>query len=202
MESKIQNPESKIQQALVKLFKKHRIVFWYDEEESLRKDFDAIELPEVDKVEIANNEFGLKYRLLREQPTQKFLIFKSGSQPADRDNWLLDVQLAHTDFRTDKASLWLTELELPYEFRPIVNCHEFFFNSAKRRDQLKDRVTKTDTTTQICIKMLGVCADSDSRIDSVLENLLEELATDSEKGETWGHDIFMFGLDFLKLDLK
>ncbi|MDZ4847856.1 MAG: BREX-1 system phosphatase PglZ type A [Pirellulaceae bacterium] len=179
MESKIQNSESKIQQALVKLFKKHRIVFWYDEEESLRKDFDAIELPEVDKVEIVNNEFGLKYRLLREQPTQKFLLFKSGAQPADRDNWLLDVQLAHTDFRTDKASLWLTELELPYEFRPIVNCHEFFFNSGKRRDQLKDRVTKTDTTTQICIKMLGVCADSDSRIDSVLENLLEELATDS-----------------------
>lgn len=169
----------RITQALVKLFKKHRIVFWYDEEESLRGDFDAISLPEVEKVEIANNEFGLKHRLLRELPTQKFLLFKSGPQPADRDNWLLDVQLAHTDFRTDKASLWLTELELPYEFRPIVNCHEFFFNSAKRRDQLKDRVTKTDTTTQICIKMLGVCADSDSRIDSVLENLLEELASDS-----------------------
>ena len=133
----------------------------------------------MEKVEIANNEFGLKYRLLREQSTQKFLVFKSGAQLADRDNWLLDVQLAHTDFRTDKASLWLTELELPYEFRPIVNCHEFFFNSAKRRDQLKDRVTKTDTTTQIRIKMLGVCADSDSRIDSVLENLLEELASDS-----------------------
>ena len=169
----------RITHALVKLFKKHRIVFWYDEEESLRGDFDAITLPEVEKVEIANNEFGLKYRLLREQPMQKFLVFKSGPQPEDRDNWLLDVQLAHTDFRTDKASLWLTELELPYEFRPIVNCHEFFFNSAKRRDQLKDRVTKTDTSTQICVKMLGVCVDSDSRLDSVLENLLEELASDS-----------------------
>ena len=169
----------RINQALVKLFKKHRIVFWYDEEESLRGDFDTISLPDVEKVEIVNNEFGLKYRLLREQPMQKFLVFKSGAQPADRDNWLLDIQLAHTDFRTDKASLWLTELELPYEFRPIVNCHEFFFNSAKRRDQLKDRVTKTDTTTQICTKMLSVCADSDSRLDSVLENLLEELATDS-----------------------
>jgi uncharacterized protein (TIGR02687 family) len=169
----------RITQALVKLFKKHRIVFWYDEEESLRGDFDTISLPDVEKVEIVNNEFGLKYRLLREQPTQKFLVFKSGAQPADRDNWLLDIQLAHTDFRTDKASLWLTELELPYEFRPIVNCHEFFFNSAKRRDQLKDRVTKTDTNTQICTKMLSVCADSDSRLDSVLENLLEELATDS-----------------------
>jgi uncharacterized protein (TIGR02687 family) len=177
--SSVENPKSKIQNALERLFKKHRIVFWYDQEESLRGDFDAISLPGVEKVEIANNEFGLKYRLLREQAAQKFLVFKSGPQPEDRDNWLLDVQLAHSDFRTDKASLWLTELELPYEFRPIVNCHEFFFNSAKRRDQLKDQVTKTDTTTQICIKMLSVCADSDSRIDSVLENLLEELATDS-----------------------
>ena len=109
--SSIQNPKSRIQNALDRLFNRHRIVFWYDEEESLRKDFDAIDLKEVEKVEIANNEFGLKYRLLREQPTQKFLIFKSGAQPADRDNWLFDVQLANTDFRTDKASLWLTELE-------------------------------------------------------------------------------------------
>jgi hypothetical protein len=124
VESKIHNSESIIQQALVKLFKKHRIVFWYDEEDSLRGDFAAISLPAVEKVEIANNEFGLRYRLLREQPTQKFLIFKSGPQPEDRNNWLLDVQLAHTDFRTDKVSLCLTELDLPYEFRPIVNCHE------------------------------------------------------------------------------
>ena len=117
--------------------------------------------------------------MLREQPNQKFLLFKSGPQPADRDNWLLDVQLAHTDFRTDKASLWLTELELPYEFRPIVTRHEFFFNSEKRRDQLKDSVTKSDTLSQISTKMLGVCADSDSRLDSVLENLLEELSLDT-----------------------
>jgi hypothetical protein len=43
-------------------------------------------LPEVEKVEIANNEFRLKYCLLREQPTQKLLVLKSGPQPEDRDN--------------------------------------------------------------------------------------------------------------------
>ena len=100
-------------------------------------------LENVEKVEINNNEFGLKYKLLRDRATQKFLVFKSGPQPEDRENWLLDVQLVNTDFRTDKASLWLTELELPYEFRPIVTRHEFFFNSTKRRDQLKERVTKS-----------------------------------------------------------
>ena len=171
----------------------HRIVFWYDDDKSLRHDFESVSLPDVQKVEIENNEFGLKYRMLREQPNQQFLLFKSGPQPADRDNWLLDVQLAHTDFRTDKASLWLTELELPYEFRSIVTRHDFFFNSAKRRDQLKERVTKSDTLSQVSTKMLGVCADSESRLDSVIENLLEELALDT--GEKRYELIVKCGLD-------
>ena len=161
----------RISQALEKLFTKHRIVFWYDEEDSLRKDFDVVDVSGVEKVEIVNNEFGLKYRMLRQEPKQKFLVFKTGGPPEDSKNWLLDVQLAHTDFRTDKASLWLTELELPYEFRPLVSRHEFFFNSAKRRDTLKKKVSKTDTLTQVAMKMLGVCADcedNEPRLDSVI----------------------------------
>lgn len=187
---------NRIQTALVKLFDKHRIVFWYDEENSLRKDFDSVDVPGVEKVEIVNNEFGLKYRMLRQEPKQKFLVFKSGKPPEDDENWLLDVQLAHTDFRTDKASLWLTELELPYEFRPLVTRHAFFFNSAKRRDALKRKVTKNDTLTQVAMKMLGVCADcadSEPRLDSVIENLLAEFAKD---GGTKRYDLIVkCGLD-------
>lgn len=167
---------SRITQALEKLFQKHRIVFWYDEESQLRGDFDAVEIEGVAKVELDNNQFGLKYRMLRQEPEQKFLLFYDGPQPADKDNWLLDLQLAHTDFRTDKASLWLTELELPYEFKPIVAKHEHFFGLARRRDRLRSCVTKTDTSSQILLKMLGICADADLRLDSVLENLLEELS--------------------------
>jgi hypothetical protein len=69
---------NRINVALEKLFQKHRIVFWYDEEDSLRKDFDAVEVAGVEKVEIVNNEFGLKYRMLRQEPKQKFLVFKTG----------------------------------------------------------------------------------------------------------------------------
>lgn len=177
-ESKIQNPKSKIELALSKLFAKHRIVFWNDEEGSLRKDFDAVALEDVEKVEVLNNQFGLKYRMLRQEPEQKFLVYHKGSLPADKDNWLLDVQLAHTDFRTDKASLWLTELELPYEFKPIVARHEHFFALARRRDRLRTTVSGTDTRSQILLKMLGICADADLRLDSVVESLLGEVTAD------------------------
>jgi uncharacterized protein (TIGR02687 family) len=171
----------RIAQALSKLFAKHRIVFWNDEEDSLRKDFDAVSLEGVEKVEVVNNQFGLKYRMLRQEPERKFLVYHKGPLPADKDNWLLDVQLAHTDFRTDKASLWLTELELPYEFKPIVSKHEHFFGLARRRDRLRASVSKTDTPSQILLKMLGICADADLRLDSVMENLLEELAEEKSK---------------------
>ena len=172
---------SRITKALEKLFQKHRIVFWFDEERHFRGDFEAVEIAYVAQVELDNNEFGLKYRMLRQDPDQKFLLFHDGPQPADKENWLLDVQLAHTVFRTDKASLWLTELELPYEFKPVLAKHKPFFGLARRRDKLRASVTKTDTQSQILLKMLAVCADADFRLDSVLENLLEELSEDESK---------------------
>lgn len=89
----------RIQKTLQKKFEKHRIVFWYDGEQELRKEFEELDLEDVVKLEIANNEFGLKHRLLRDQPSQKFLVYKQGDQPPDLSNWLLDVQLAHDELR-------------------------------------------------------------------------------------------------------
>ena len=48
----------------------------------MRGEFDAVDLEGVEKVEVANNEFGLKYRMLRQDPKQKFLVFKDGPEPA------------------------------------------------------------------------------------------------------------------------
>jgi len=120
----------RISQALTKLFDRHRIVFWYDAKQELRDGFEALQLPGVEKLELLNNEFGIKYRLLREQPEQKFLLYREGPQPADLDNWLLDVQLAHGEFRTDQVAIWLSELELGMEFTDVVQSHTEFFQSA------------------------------------------------------------------------
>jgi len=76
----------RIAQALIKLFERHRIIFWYDAKKELRSDFEALELPGIEKLELANNEFGVKYRLLREKPEQKFLLYREGPQPEYLDN--------------------------------------------------------------------------------------------------------------------
>jgi uncharacterized protein (TIGR02687 family) len=166
---------------LLKLFDQHRIVFWYDTQQELRAEYDSLELDDVEKIELTNNEFGIKYKVLRESPEQKYLLYRHGPQPADLENWLLDVQLAHGEFRTDQAAIWLSELGLGYEFTQIVDKHPVFFEAVKRKETLKKLLTLDDTISQVRLKMLAVCAGADPRLDSVIEYLFQELA--AERGD-------------------
>jgi uncharacterized protein (TIGR02687 family) len=173
--------ENRIAQALAKLFERHRIVFWYDAKQELRSDFEALSLPDIEKLELTNNEYGIKYRLLREQPEQRFLIYREGPQPDDLNNWLLDVQLAHGEFRTDQIGIWLSEMELGLEFTDLVREHAEFFQAVKRKDALKKLLKSDDTGRLIRLKMLAVCTGSEPRMDSVAENLLQELADNRDE---------------------
>ncbi|MCY1197659.1 hypothetical protein D9M68_58380 [compost metagenome] len=172
---------AKIQQALSNLFDKQRIVFWYDTRREFRADFEALELPGVEKIELANNEFGVKYRILRELPEQKFLLFRFGPEPAYLENWLLDVQLASgSTFRTDQVALWLAELELGPDASPLLEAHVAFFEAAKRREKLKELLQAGDSQHALRQKMLAVCVGSEPRLDAMLETLLAELASGAD----------------------
>jgi len=178
--------ENRIQQALERLFAKHRVIFWYDDKQELRDEFDALSIAGVEKIEIVNNEFGLKHRLLREAPKQSFLVYKEGKQPEPLQNWLLDVELANATFRTDQVAIWLSELELPHEFSEVVEQHAAFFDASKakvrvekRKTALKKLLKRDDTLNVIRLKMLAICVgatqQADARIDVILEALLGEL---------------------------
>ncbi|MHC1730360.1 MAG: BREX-1 system phosphatase PglZ type A [Syntrophobacteraceae bacterium] len=166
----------RIQQALLKLFERHRIVFWYDAKQELRSDYESLQLTGINKIELTNNEFGVKHRMLREQPDNKFLLYREGPQPEDLENWMLDLQLAYGEFRTDQVAIWLSEMELGLEFSDVVQVHAGFFQAGKRKDALKHLLEADDTHGMIRMKMLAVCAASEPRMDTILESLLAELA--------------------------
>lgn len=167
----------RITQALVNLFDKQRIVFWYDTRQEFRADFEALDLHDVEKLELLNNEFGVKYRVLREQPEQKFLLYRDGAEPPYLQNWLLDVQLASGhDFRTDQVALWLAELGLGPNDYALLEAHAAFFESSKRREALHKLLQPGDSQSQLQRKMLAVCTGCEPRLDVILETLLAELA--------------------------
>jgi uncharacterized protein (TIGR02687 family) len=172
----------KIANALMQRFEKHRIVFWYDTNKELRDDYKALDLPDVKKIELKNNEFKVKYQVLRENTKQKFLLYHEGPQPSQLDNWLLDVLLSHDEFRTDQVAIWLNELGLSRDDAAVVQEHHAFFNSGKRREQLKNVLKKDDTPGMVRLKMLGVCTGiiSNPKFDVILESLL----TDEAEGKS------------------
>ena len=51
-----------IKESLNDLFEEKRIVFWYDEKEEMQEEFKDIQLNNVEKIEIDNNEFSIKYK--------------------------------------------------------------------------------------------------------------------------------------------
>jgi len=166
----------RIAASLRRLFEENRIVFWYDADRDMRAEFDAADLEGVTKLEIVNNEFGLKYRILRQEPGAKFLLFKDGPEPPMPDNWLLDVQLATVVFKADQAAIWLAELGLPLQFEAVVRGHLEFFRAKARVDALKRLMQPSDSQTQMRLRMLAVCAGAEGGLDTVIEALLGELA--------------------------
>ncbi|WP_201583161.1 BREX-1 system phosphatase PglZ type A [Psychrobacter jeotgali] len=167
--------------ALQQLFKRHRIVFWYDAKHELRDDFDSLVLEDIEKIVLNNNEFSVKYKIIREQPNQKFLLYRAGAQPALLDNWLLDLQLAHGEFRTDQVAIWLSELSLGIEFAEVLKDHAEFFRAKSRKDALSKLIEPSDSSGMVQLKMLAVCAKSEPKMDTVVESLLQDLANDKDE---------------------
>lgn len=173
--------EAQIKETIQSYFEEKRIVFWYDEKNQFREDFDELNLPNVKKIVLDNNEFSVKYQVLREEPTQRFLIYQAGARPEDLQNWLLDVLLANKEFRTEQTAIWLTDLHLGYEHIEIAEKHSAFFKDKKRREALKSMVNVSeDTTGKLRLKMLAVCCNVEPDIEAILESLLNEYAKEKE----------------------
>jgi len=173
----------RITATLQRLFEEKRIVFWYDAAREMRADYLAVSIPDVTKLEIANNEFGVKYRILRQDRDQKFLLYHAGPRPADIDNWLLDVFLASAEFRSDQVTMWLVELGLDQSFAPVLRDHAEFFRAKSRLEALKKIRKPDDTATLLRLRMLAVCTGASGRLDTIIESLLADLA--QGRDEAW-----------------
>ena len=165
-----------IKRTLLNKFENSRIVFWYDKDQQFKEDFANLKLDGVKKLTIGENEFALKYQIMKEEPNQKFLLYKPAEKPEDAQNWLLDVLLANDEFHAEQWALILAELGLGSEYSDITKEHAFFFNSKERKEKLKTLLGKSETLKQVRMKMLFVISKAEGDINSVVENLLHEYA--------------------------
>jgi len=156
----------KIKAAIAKHVQDHRLVFWYDDGGKHRPVLQDLEVPGR-ILEVENNEWWIKYHVLKEAPAAHFLVYAPHAQPPDERNWLLDLVLAGFAFSHDLSETYRNELGLGAEFRPFFAARVSFFQNVRERyeplEELIDPHTETPAT--LTVKMMGVLTapDSESR---------------------------------------
>ena len=186
--------QAKLTQALTDLFEKHRHVFWYDPEGEYTEPYAQLELPGVERIEVGNDEFRVKYRLLCEQPAQKFLLYFPRAEPPAAENWLLDLQLDASGrvFHTERAALHLQDLGLDLGLRDVVRTHEAFFGNQQRVKRLQGYLTGRETADELRRRMVRAVLQA-GREDN--ESLLQHYAVKyPDEHETIDRQLRTYGL--------
>ncbi|MDR0433005.1 MAG: BREX-1 system phosphatase PglZ type A [Bifidobacteriaceae bacterium] len=162
-----------------------RVVIWSDPPGEYEAQVDLLSLPGVEVLRVAGNEFGIKHRVLFEEPGGRFLIYRAGLKPtALLDNWLLDLELSHGVFAADRASLVEQELgDASGRLRDVVERYPAFFKAAKRVEALKGKLAKGDRPEVVTAKMIQVVIGSeDHTLQSIWRRLMEENALGKTSG--------------------
>ncbi len=145
--ARIQNTlENWFQDSACWLHSGRRVVFWYDPDEQFTSTFNELQLEGVEKLQLADNPFTTKYRLLIQQPNQNFLLYIPESEPAPQDNWLLDIQKSGLTFSADPAALIYADLGLRQRrLENTIREHQKFFNNRKRKEALETMKISADS---------------------------------------------------------
>lgn len=173
-----------IQDHLTARFDQNRLVIWRDPDGSYFDDLDAQVPSGVTVLRIANDEFAIKYRVLREEPSAKFLLYRPGVVLEGADDWLLDLELAHGTFSADRGALIRGDLGLTaHGADELVAAHEAFFGNAKSVAKLKALLHDGDdlvtVQAKMCAAMLG---QKEHSFSELTRTLLIQHASDDPSG--------------------
>src|SRR6478672_3927496 len=173
---------------LLRWFDSRRVVFWHDPEGQYATDLDGLDLPGVQTIRAVNDEFSVKNLLLHDEPTGRFLVYRSGQVPTGIGNWLLDLELAYGVFTADRTALVAQDLGLAGKgIEEVARSHEKLFNANKRVQSLKALLNPEDDATDLRAKMTAVLLGlKDSH--SLLE-ITRALLVENAKGQHAKYDV-------------
>ncbi|WP_413663218.1 BREX-1 system phosphatase PglZ type A [Microbulbifer sp. CNSA002] len=161
----------------------HRIVFWYDPEQSFTEVLADISLAEVTTLNMsAESSLAVKLRLELEDSAGKYLLYFPYAEPVAQDDWLLDIKLYARCFHADRISILFNDLGLHRQsLRAHLAKREKFLSSKERLAGLKRFVSPDMDEAALDLAMIAVVTAAESAdIASVLFTLGAEL-TDKQR---------------------
>jgi uncharacterized protein (TIGR02687 family) len=174
-----------IQDHLAAWFEQNRLVIWRDPDGNYADDLDAQTPSGVTALRIANDEFAIKHRVLREEPSGKFLIYRSGVVPEGAGNWLLDLELTYGAFSADRVALMRADLGITAPGTDELIAAHTFFGNAKSIAKLKALLRDGDDLVTVQAKM---CAVVLGQKEHSFSELTRTLLIQHADGEASGYD--------------
>jgi len=136
-----------LQQGLEQAFitEKHRIVFWYDPEQSFLDELSAMEIAGVHVFNMANESaLGVKLKLELEDTAGQYLLYFPFVEPDLEKDWLVDIKLYSRCFYADRFSIILNELGLQQQSLREHLAKRHGFLASKVRLNALQRLVKPD----------------------------------------------------------
>ncbi|MFV0188491.1 BREX-1 system phosphatase PglZ type A [Empedobacter falsenii] len=172
---------NKLEETLLQLFQKHRIIVWYDSEKEYEEDIQQANLPSIEIIRVDGNEFTVKYRVLQVEPQQQFLLYIPTARPENEDNWLLDIELSHQLFHTDQESMLLQELDLPIQYKEWAKTRTAYFKNKERKKKFLELAEKTDLPEVLDLKLLQIIFGTlTTSIDDFIQNYVKAFVEEKE----------------------
>lgn len=154
----------------------HRIVFWYDPEQSFTEELTNLALQDVQIVNMQRESaLDIKLKLELEDTQNKFLLYFPFAEPDASDDWLLDIKLYSRSFHADRISIIFNELGLQQQsLREHLAKRERFLSKA-RQAALKRFIQPDADEEALDLAMVAVVVGAVSAdIGTILFTLADE----------------------------
>ncbi|MCP5213009.1 MAG: BREX-1 system phosphatase PglZ type A [Hahellaceae bacterium] len=143
-----------LEQAFFK--EEHRIVFWFDPEQSFEQELNSLSLSDVQVLNMkGESTLGIKLKLELEDTEGKYLLYFPSAEPDPEKDWLLDIKLYSRCFYADRFSIIFNELGLHQQtLREHLAKREKFLASKARLNAFKKWVQPDFTEAELDLAMI------------------------------------------------
>ncbi|HDJ7835885.1 TPA: BREX-1 system phosphatase PglZ type A, partial [Acinetobacter baumannii] len=142
----------------------HRIVFWYDAEQSFSEEVKSLKLNDVQILNMAEeSSLAIKLKLELEDQQGKYLLYFPSPEPETEKDWLLDIKLYSRSFYADRFSIIFNELGLQQQsLREHLAKREEFLKAKARLSTLKRYIQPDADEQDLDMAMIAAVVKADS----------------------------------------
>ena len=159
----------------------HRLVFWYDPEQSFVDELPSLSLVDVQILNMANESaLGTKLKLELEDKAGKYLLYFPFAEPDVEKDWLLDIKLYSRCFYADRFSIIFNELGLHQQsLREHLAKRDKFLANKARLTALQRYVQPDFDESDLDMAMIASVVKAEScDLPHVILALAEETVSD------------------------